>query len=92
MRPFIGRLIGRRKLALALAVGLTAAGAVPVVAAAATPGTTPAKIVGRYVALGDSVPYGFGLANPTTTKHSGLPPNQPPSRDAYPSVLAKSSG
>ena len=92
MRPFIGRLIGRRRIALALAVGLTAAGAVPVFAAAAAPGTTPAKTAGRYVALGDSVPYGYGLANPSTTKHSGLPPNQPPSRDAYPSVLAKMLG
>lgn len=50
------------------------------------------QVVHRYVALGDSVPYGFGLANPGTGPHSGLPANQPPSRDAYPSVLAKSIG
>jgi GDSL-like Lipase/Acylhydrolase family len=97
-------LIGRRKLALALAVGLTVAGVIPVVAAAATSSpkadvSAPApkhavvkKAPRRYVALGDSVPYGFGLANPGTAKHSGLAPNQPPSRLAYPSLLAKSLG
>lgn len=77
---------------------MTAAGVVPVAAAAATPSSKPdveltgAPRVGRYVALGDSVPYGFGLANPGTGPHSGLPANQPPSRDAYPSLLAKSLG
>jgi len=71
----------------------------PLVAAAATP-TSNAQanraarpyVVRRYVALGDSVPYGFGLANPGTGPHSGLPADQPPSHDAYPSVLAKSLG
>jgi len=88
---------------LAVAVSLTIAGAIPVVTAGAAPSTaaagagrvaaTAAKPAPRrYVALGDSVPYGFGLANPSTTAHSGLAPNQPPSRLAYPSLLAKSLG
>ena len=87
---------------LAVAVGLTMAGVVPVVAAAAAPSSQPEVApassalphteVRRYVALGDSVPYGFGLANPGGVTHSGLPANQPPSVDAYPSVLAKSLG
>ena len=43
----------------------------------------------RYVALGDSVPYGHGLANPTLKKHDGLPPSQSPSASAWPSLVAK---
>ena len=82
--------MGRRKLLVALAAALTMAGLVPVVAAAAAP--APRKAPRRYVAIGDGVPYGFGLANPGTAKHSGLAANQPPSRDAYPSVVAKSLG
>ena len=39
----------------------------------------------RYVALGDSVPYGHGLANPGRTNQSGLPPDQGPSPLAWPS-------
>jgi hypothetical protein len=41
----------------------------------------------RYVALGDSVPYGHGLANPETETRSGLPPNQGPSKFAWPSLV-----
>jgi len=41
----------------------------------------------RYVALGDSVPYGHGLANPTKGTKDGLPPDQPPSPKAWPSVV-----
>ena len=43
----------------------------------------------RYLALGDSVPYGHGLANPKNIEENGLPPNQPPSPLAYPSLVAK---
>jgi hypothetical protein len=91
-------LIGRRKLVLGVAVGLTAAVAVPFVAAAAPSSNVAVEravrpqVVRRYVALGDSVPYGYGLANPGTGPHSGLGADQPPSSEAYPSVLAKSLG
>lgn len=48
--------------------------------------TAPKASTGkRYVALGDSVPYGHGLANPTTSTQDGLPPNQGPSPLAWPS-------
>jgi hypothetical protein len=47
---------------------------------------------GRYVALGDSVPYGHGLANPGTKPQDGLPPNQGPAAESYPVVLAKELG
>jgi len=93
-------LSGRRKLTAALAVALTISGVVPVLTAGAATSSAggrravvaPQKVARRYVALGDSVPYGYGLANPGTTAHSGLGPNQPPSRLAYPSLLAKSLG
>ena len=45
----------------------------------------------RSVALGDSVPYGHGLANPYPTPQLGLPPSavsQGPSALAYPSLVA----
>ncbi len=44
----------------------------------------------RAVALGDSVPYGHGLANPYLTPQMGLPPrdvSQGPSTLAYPSLV-----
>jgi lysophospholipase L1-like esterase len=41
----------------------------------------------RYVALGDSVPYGHGLANPDKNKENGLSADQPPSTQAWPSVV-----
>lgn len=46
---------------------------------------------GRYVALGDSVPYGHGLANPYPTPQVGLPTSavkQGPSSEAYPALVA----
>jgi len=47
----------------------------------------------RYVALGDSVPYGHGLANPYRTGQIGLPAiSQGPSVDAYPSLVANALG
>jgi hypothetical protein len=45
----------------------------------------------RYVALGDSVPYGHGLANPYPTSQIGLPAGdvtQGPSSQAYPALVA----
>lgn len=50
--------------------------------------TVPNTVGARYVALGDSVPYGHGLANPGFQARSGLPPNQGPSFDAYPNLVA----
>lgn len=49
----------------------------------------------RYVALGDSVPYGHGLANPYPTAQIGLPStavSQGPSSLAYPSLAANALG
>lgn len=41
----------------------------------------------RYLALGDSVPYGHGLANPDKKKHDGVATNQGPSQYAWPSLV-----
>ena len=49
----------------------------------------------RAVALGDSVPYGHGLANPYLTPQIGLPTgavSQGPSTQAYPSLVAADFG
>ncbi len=49
----------------------------------------------RLVALGDSVPYGHGLANPYLTPQLGLPAHdvsQGPSLEAYPSLLSHHLG
>jgi lysophospholipase L1-like esterase len=54
---------------------------------AAVSWTTATSSSARYVALGDSVPYGHGLANPTKGTKDGLPADQPPSPNAWPSVL-----
>lgn len=46
----------------------------------------------RYVALGDSIPYGHGLANPFPNSQIGLPASavqQGPSDQAYPGLLAE---
>jgi hypothetical protein len=55
---------------------------------------SPAQSV-RAVALGDSVPYGHGLANPYLTPQIGLPSSdvsQGPSALAYPSLVAAKLG
>src|SRR3984957_11453998 len=49
----------------------------------------------RAVALGDSVPYGHGLANPYLTPQIGLPTDavsQGPSGQAYPTMVAADLG
>ncbi len=61
------------------------------------PSCIPGGAPPRYVALGDSVPYGHGLANPTTstqrtTSEGDLSPNQGPSDQAYPSLVATDLG
>jgi hypothetical protein len=43
----------------------------------------------RYVAFGDSVPYGHGLANPNKQADSGLRAEQGPSSEAWPSLVDK---
>jgi lysophospholipase L1-like esterase len=53
-----------------------------------TGGTTAS----RYVALGDSIPYGHGLANPGKKSEGGLPPDMGPSSSAYPSLVAHDLG
>ena len=55
----------------------------------------PTAATTRYVAFGDSVPYGHGLANPNQTSQIGLPAgdvNQGPSLQAYPSLVAQALG
>ena len=87
---------------LALAVALLFAATVGTVASPVAGASVPARrsarpatplaTARRYIALGDGVAYGYGLANPATTRHSGLAPDQPPSKLAYPSVLAHALG
>jgi hypothetical protein len=58
------------------------------------PPPSPTQSV-RAVALGDSVPYGHGLANPYLTPQIGLPSSdvsQGPSTLAYPSLVAAKLG
>lgn len=69
-------------VALALAVGLAPAGAVTGSWAAVSAGGGL-----RMVVLGDSVPYGFGLADPGRTRQGPLPPGQGPSARAWPSLV-----
>jgi hypothetical protein len=67
-----------------------------VLATRSGPPTAPSPSTSiRAVALGDSVPYGHGLANPYRTPRVGLPTtwvSQPPSTLAYPSEVARSLG
>jgi hypothetical protein len=67
-----------------------------VLATRSGPPTTPSPSTSiRAVALGDSVPYGHGLANPYLTPRIGLPAtwvSQPPSTRAYPSRVARALG
>lgn len=74
---------------LSLAV-LLAGGLIAVEASGATSKPPPPT---RYVALGDSVPYGHGLNNPYTTAQIGLPQSavsQGPSLQAWPSLVQAS--
>jgi hypothetical protein len=78
-------------VALAAVVIALGAGGV-VLATHGSQAPTPATSI-RAVALGDSVPYGHGLANPYPTPRIGLPSqdvSQGPSTDAYPSAVAAS--
>ncbi len=88
----------RRRPALwaGAAVAVVAAGiAAGVLATRSAPPPPPAPPTTRAVALGDSVPYGHGLANPYQTPQLGLPSSavsQGPSPLAYPSLVAHALG
>ena len=74
-----------------VAVGVTAG---LLLTRSSTPPPTPPPAT-RVVALGDSVPYGHGLANPYPTPQLGLPNSavsQGPSTQAYPSLVAHALG
>jgi hypothetical protein len=82
-----------RGLAVVAVAGALVAGAV-LVATHGHPAPSPPPSV-RAVALGDSVPYGHGLANPYLTPQIGLPASdvsQGPSALAYPSTVAAHFG
>ncbi len=79
--------------AVVVVVALVAGGVV-LATRSSQPPTTPSPST-RAVALGDSVPYGHGLANPYLTPQQGLPADavsQGPSRAAYPSLVARALG
>ena len=79
----------------AVAAAALVAGGV-VLATQASPPPAPSPLTStRAVALGDSVPYGHGLANPYRTPQDGLPAtavSQAPSAGAYPSLVAERLG
>jgi hypothetical protein len=81
----------------AVVVALVAGGVVLATRSTApAPSPAPAPVPStRAVALGDSVPYGHGLANPYLTPQIGLPSgavSQGPSTLAYPSMVASDFG
>ena len=75
-----------------VAIALIAGGVVLATRSTKAPAPTTPAVTTRAVALGDSVPYGHGLANPYLTPQRGLPPgavSQAPSAQAYPSLVAR---
>jgi len=81
----------------AVVVAALVAGGIVLATRSAPPPTIPPSPVPstRAVALGDSVPYGHGLANPYLTPQIGLPPDalsQGPSTQAYPTLVARDLG
>ena len=77
-----------------LVAALVAGGVVLATRTSQPPAPTPSAST-RAVALGDSVPYGHGLANPYPTPQLGLPADaisQGPSGVAYPSLVAHALG
>lgn len=78
----------------AVLVALVAGGIVLATRSTPSPQPSPATST-RVVALGDSVPYGHGLANPYLTPQIGLPADavsQGPSTLAYPSLVTRDLG
>src|SRR6202453_555275 len=88
---------GVQVTAVVVVVALVAGGVVLATRSSPPPPTTvpsPAPST-RAVALGDSVPYGHGLANPYPTPQIGLPASalsQGPSTDAYPTLVTRDLG
>jgi GDSL-like Lipase/Acylhydrolase len=86
------RRIGNRRTLIALGSAVLLAGGLIAVEASRTTSPPPPAST-RYVALGDSVPYGHGLNNPYVTAQIGLPKSavsQGPSLQAWPSLVQKS--
>ncbi len=87
---------GVQVTAAVVVVALLAGGVVLATRSAPPPVIPPAPVpTTRAVALGDSVPYGHGLANPYLTPQIGLPPgavSQGPSTRAYPTLVAGALG
>jgi hypothetical protein len=88
---------GVQVTAAVVVVALVAGGAVLATRNNPPPPTTaPSPALStRAVALGDSVPYGHGLANPYLTPQIGLPAgalSQGPSTEAYPTLVARDLG
>lgn len=82
------RMTNRWSLLVLSSVVLLAGGLLAVEASGAT--STPRPPSTRYVALGDSVPYGHGLDNPYTSAQIGLPQSavsQGPSLQAWPTLV-----
>src|SRR3984957_8465484 len=84
------------QVAAAVVVLALVGGSIVLVTRSAGPPAVPSTPVPppstRAVALGDSVPYGHGLANPYLTPQRGLPPSavsQAPSGQAYPTLVAR---
>jgi hypothetical protein len=86
----------RSLLWVGVAVALVAVGVIAgILATRSTPPPPAPPPVTRVVALGDSVPYGHGLANPYPTPQLGLPSSalsQGPSTQAYPSLVTHALG
>jgi hypothetical protein len=87
------------QVAAAMVILALVAGSIVAVARSAGPPAvppTPTPVpVTRAVALGDSVPYGHGLANPYLVPQIGLPAkavSQGPSPQAYPTMVAADLG
>src|ERR1700722_2138743 len=87
------------QVAAAVVVLALVGGSIVLVTRSAGPPAVPSTPVPppstRAVALGDSVPYGHGLANPYLTPQIGFPPNalsQGPSTEAYPTLVARDLG
>jgi hypothetical protein len=88
---------GVQVTAVVVVVALVAGGVVLATRSSPPPPTTPPSpaLSTRAVALGDSVPYGHGLANPYVTPQIGLPAgalSQGPSTEAYPTLVARDLG
>jgi hypothetical protein len=84
-----------RGLAVVAVAGALVAGAVLLATRPGQPPPRAPEASTRAVVLGDSVPYGHGLANPYVTPRPGLPSrdvSQGPSLQAYPSLVAHALG